>query len=46
MKNIFKDLFKKKDKVDNSTQPISTTPSNDPKKNQIFLIKLNLNFNL
>ena len=46
MKNIFNDLFKKKNKVDNSLEPISTTPSNNPKKKKIFLIKLNLNFNL
>ena len=44
MKNIFKDLFKKKDKVDNSSQPISTTPSNDPKKKSNFLDKIKSKF--
>ena len=46
MKNIFKDLFKKKVDTDESTAPISTTPSNDPKKNLLLLIKLNQNLNL
>ena len=44
MKNIFKDLFKKKDKVDNSSQPISTTPSNDSKKKSNFLDKIKSKF--
>ena len=44
MKNIFKDLFKKKDKVDDSSQPISTTPSNDPKKKSNFLDKIKSKF--
>ena len=44
MKNIFKNLFKKKDKGDNSSQPISTTPSNDPKKKSNFLDKIKSKF--
>ncbi len=44
MKNIFKNLFKKKDKVDNSSQPISTTPSNDPKKKSNFIDKIKSKF--
>ena len=36
MKNILKNLFKKKDDVEQSVAPISTTPSNDPKKKSNF----------
>ena len=44
MKNIFNDLFKKKNKVDNSLEPISTTPSNDPKKKTNFFDKIKSKF--
>ena len=44
MKNIFNDLFKKKNKVDKSLEPISTTPSNDPKKKTNFFDKIKSKF--
>ena len=44
MKNIFKDLFKKKVDTDESTAPISTTPSNDPKKKSNFIDKIKSKF--
>ena len=44
MKNIFNDLFKKKNKVDKSLEPISTTPSNNPKKKTNFFDKIKSKF--
>ena len=44
MKNIFNDLFKKKNKVDKSLEPISMTPSNDPKKKTNFFDKIKSKF--